>query len=250
MKSILENTSATGGFTSGNRYDVVRTHYDNYDNSHGLAAYTLTDDDLWRLRGAVTMTEKYSAIPSGTTDGNAGLISRTRYNYDEEGKMLWELKYINGLGYKSMDYTYDVTDKLTKTIYQKGTAAETFVQYYTYNDNQQIDSVFSNIDNTTTRQLQTHYVYSLTGQVKRLELGNQLQGLDYTYLLDGSLKAINNSDRTKDPGGDGANGFLPDAFCMVLDYYANDYRNTRTGLDLPKGVNTGSYGMDSYTGQI
>ncbi|SEA10881.1 hypothetical protein SAMN05192529_10880 [Arachidicoccus rhizosphaerae] len=150
-----------------------------------------------------------------------------------------------------MGYTYDISGKLTKTIYQKGNAAETFVQYYTYNDNQRIDSVFSNtVDNTTTRQLQAHYVYSLTGQVKRMKLGSQLQGLDYTHLLDGSLKAISISDRTKDPGGDGANGFLPDAFGMVLDYYANDYKKTRTGINLPKGVNTGTYATDSYNGQI
>lgn len=37
---------------------------------------------------------------------------------------------------------------------------------------------------------------------------------------------------------------------MVLDYYANDYKNTRTGLSLPKGVNTGTYATDSYNGQI
>ncbi|HWT40255.1 MAG TPA: RHS repeat-associated core domain-containing protein, partial [Dongiaceae bacterium] len=251
MKGILENTTTTGGLTGGNRYDVVRTHYDLPDNTHGLTAYIISDDDLWTLRGAVTVTEKYSEIPNGTTDNSVGLISRTRYNYDEEGKMLWELRYITNLGYKSTDYTYDAMGRLVKKIYQKGTPTETFVHYYTYNDNQQIDSVFTNTtDNIATKQLQAHYVYGLMGEVKRMELGNGVQGLDYTYLLDGSLKAVNNSDKTADPGGDGSNGFLPDAFGMTLDYYTNDYLNTRSGVAKIKGVNAGSYGTDSYNGNI
>ena len=36
----------------------------------------------------------------------------------------------------------------------------------------------------------------------------------------------------------------------VLDYYSNDCQNTRTGLNLPKGVNTGIYATDSYNGQL
>lgn len=54
MKSILENTSASnGGLVNGTRYDVVRTHYDLPDNSHGLAAYTISDDKLWLLSSGV-----------------------------------------------------------------------------------------------------------------------------------------------------------------------------------------------------
>ncbi len=62
--------------------------------------------------------------------------------------------------------------------------------------------------------------------MNRLELGGNLQGVDYTYTLHGQLKAINNSINDKDPGKDGSNGFAADVFGLQLDYNEVDYQNS------------------------
>jgi hypothetical protein len=62
--------------------------------------------------------------------------------------------------------------------------------------------------------------------LKRVELGDQLQGIDYVYNINGWLVSINNPDTRpdKDPGRDGQAGsphanFRKDAFGMIIDYY-------------------------------
>jgi RHS repeat-associated protein len=248
MKNILENTSAAGGLTSGTKTDVIMTLYDAGDNGHGQSGYT---QDADYLDGTVSMTRKYSSIVNNTPN-SANMVSSTWYSYDEEGKVSWMIQYIKDLGYKATDYTYDVLGRLIKKIFQKNVAAETFVHYYEYDAaTQNLWKVYTNTtDNAGTRLLQATCIYYLHGPLKRIELAGNLQGVDYTYTLQGTLKAINNSDKTKDPGSDGINGFSADAFGMVLDYYANDYVNNRTdGVEPVKGVSTTGI-TDSYAGNI
>jgi RHS repeat-associated protein len=249
MRDILENTSSTGGLTTGTKTDVITTLYDITDNTHGLSGYT---QDPSNLGNAVSMTRKYSSIVNNTPN-SANIASSTWYNYDEEGRLTWMIRYINDLGYKTTDYSYDFQGRVTKKVFQKNTAAETFVHYYEYDPvNKKIWKVYTNtVDNVSTRQLQATYVYYLHGPIKRIELATDLQGIDYIYTLQGKLKAINNSDKTKDPSADGSNSINPDAFGMVLDYFPGDYQNNRTsGVQQIKGVNTAGIGSDSYTGNI
>jgi RHS repeat-associated protein len=248
MKNILENTSSTGGLTSGTKRDVSITQFDVADNSHGLSSYV---QDYLFLNGMVTVMRKYSLIVNNTPNSN-DLVSATWSNYDETGVVTWMIRYIKGLGYKTTDYTYDAMSRLTKKVFQKNTAAETFVHYFEYDPaTQKLWKVYTNtVDNSATKSLQATYVYYLHGPLKRIELASNLQGIDYTYTLQGHLKAINNSDKTKDPGGDGSNGFASDAYGMVLDYHADDYVNTRGGIQPIKGVNTSGIVADSYVGII
>src|SRR5690606_3075187 len=72
----------------------------------------------------------------------------------------------------------------------------------------------------------------LHGPLKRTEIGDSLQGIDYVYTVNGQLKSINHPSLREilDPGKDGYNnGFNKDLFGMALDYYPNDY--TRSGED-------------------
>lgn len=247
MKNILENVGATDGLINGTKRDVSATYYDVVDNSHSQNGYT---QDINYMGGAVSSTAKFSSISGGTST----LVSRTWYNYDEEGKTLWTIKYIAGLGYKTTDFSYDPLGNLVKKIFQKNVSTETFVHYYDYDPaNMQLWKVYTNTtDNAATRQLQATYVYYLHGPLKRVELAGNLQGIDYTYTVQGTLKAINNSNNTADPGGDGVAGsaYYPDAFGMVLDYYSNDYSNTRNGVQVIKGVNSSAIAGDSYSGQV
>jgi len=252
MTAILENTTPGGGLTTGTKTDVSVIQYDVPDNSHGLAGYI---QDASNLGGIISLTKKYSSIVNNSPVP-ANLQSATWYNYDEEGKPVWVIKYINGLGYKTTDYSYDPMGRLVKQVYQAGTSSETFVHYFDYDPvNKSLWHVYTNtVDNKSTWRLQATYSYYLHGGVKRMELAGNLQGIDYTYTLQGGLKAINNSNKSQDPGGDGANGFAADAFGEVLDYYSGDYVNDRSGIASVSGVNTASITgttiPESYTGNI
>ena len=251
MTAILENTAPGGGLTTGTKTDAITTQYDIPDNSHGLGAYV---QDAANLAGSVSLTRKYSVVINNSPSA-ANLVSSTWYNYDEGGKMTWAIRYINGLGYKTLDLTYDVLGHLTKKVFQAATPSETFVHYYEYDPvNKQLWHVYTNTtDNPSTRMLQATYYYFLHGGLKRVELGGNLQGIDYTYTLQGATKAINNSNKAQgqDPGNDGtANGFGSDAFGEVLDYFSGDYVNGRTGVANINGVNASSITTDSYAGNI
>jgi RHS repeat-associated protein len=261
MKQILENTTPTGGLETGGagtKSEVITRFYDLVNNTHGLG-YTQNEINMG---GKVSMAVRYShnAIPATeSADPSTGfypaayvnsyITSRTWYNYDEEGKVTWMIQQIAGLGYKTTDYTYDVAGRLTKKLYQKGQADE-FVHYYDYDpQTQNLAKVSTNtVDNYVTKVLRATYIYYLHGPLKRIELGGKLQGIDYTYNLQGSLKAINNSRKGVDPGFDGTNGIPEDAFGMVLDYYTGDYINNKNVLKI-RGVNTPGI-ADSYAGNI
>jgi RHS repeat-associated protein len=250
MRDILDNTSATGGLTIGVKKDVIMTLYDVVNNSHGQGS-NYSQDEVF-LGGEVSMTKKYSTIVNNVPN-SADLVSSTWYNYDEEGKVVWCIQYIKGLGYKTTDYTYDVQGRLVKKDFQKGaTGTERFIHYYDYDAiTQNLWRVQTSVDDVA-KIPQAIYIYYLHGPLKRVELATNLQGIDYTYTLQGQLKAVNNCIKTKDPGNDGSNGFNEDAFGMVLDYHPNDYQNTRPSSSIQPiiGVNTVGVGSDSYVGNI
>jgi RHS repeat-associated protein len=247
MKNILEDISATGGLTTGTKNAVIRIKYDVVDATHAVAGYTQNE---FYLRYGISMIEKLEQVVNNNY-GAAPKVSATWYNYDELGSVVWLIQFISGLGYKTINYTYDSDGKPTKAVYQQNTAAETFVHYYEYDAQQRLEKVYTNtVDNPGTKSIQATYIYYLHGPLKRILLSTNLQGIDYTYTLDGRLKAVNNSNKNADPGGDGANGIVTDAFGMVLDYYPDDYVNGRAGVQAIKGVNTAIVGSTSYIGNI
>jgi len=253
MKNILENTGPGGGLTTGIKKNVIMTLYDEADGSHGQAGYV---QDPFFLRGLVSRTKKYSSITNNVPN-DANLVSATWYGYDEEGRVTWKIQGLpaisGGLLYKTMDFTYDVMGRTVKRVFQNGNPSEIFVHYYEYDaSTKRLSKVYTNTeDNDATKKLQANYIYYLQGPLKRVELAGNLQGIDYTYTVQGGLKAINNGDKTQDPGGDGAgNGFGVDAYGMVLDYFTGDYMNGRPGIATINGVDAGAIAADSYTGNI
>jgi len=249
MTGILENISPGGGLTTGTKTDVILTTYDVADNSHGVTGYT---QDVFTLAGAVSMTRRYSSIVNNNPV-SANMVSATWYNYDVNGKVVWKIRYVNGLGYKTNDYTFDVLGNLVKTVFQKTTPAETFVHYYDYDPARaKLRHVYTNTtDNPSTKILQATYFYYLHGGLRRVELAAGLQGVDYTYTLQGALKSINNSNKALDPGKDGTgNGIPDDAFGEVLDYFAGDYVNTKPQISAINGVDASAITSDSYAGNV
>lgn len=227
-EALQENTEANGGLTGGTKLAQVKTHYDLADNSHGLGSY-LQDESF--LKGAVSFTENENA--------------KTWYNYDAEGRVSWMVKQVTGLGTKTVDYTYDAKGNVSKVDFQRDNNAERFTHEYEYDADNRLKIAYTSASGAAKKE-QARYYYYLHGPLKRVELAENLQGIDYTYTPQGWLKTINHPLAGNDPGADGTqNGFGADAFGMTMEYFNGDYTRNNAGI---ASLATG--GQTSYNGNI
>ena len=149
----------------------------------------------------------------------------TWYSYDELGRVAWVVQNITGVGVKTLDYTYDFSGNVLEVAYQTG-QPDAFRHHYEYDAAQRLYQVYTSPDGVA-RTLQAKYFYYLHGPLKRVELANGLQGMDYTYTLQGWLKGINHVNGRLDPGGDSpaGNGRPKDLFALTLNYFSGDYQS-------------------------
>lgn len=209
--NLIHNINIDGGLNNAYKREWSRIHYDLTDNSHGLSNY---QQDF--IENGVSWTENEHA--------------KTWYSYDEQGRVVWTIRQLNGLGTKTIDYEYDFLGNVLTVAYQKGNTAESFYHHYQYDADQRLLNVQTSTDGVNKLQ-QAAYQYYLHGGLKRVELADNLQGIDYTYTADGKLKAINHPDGNTDPGKDGSqNSFAADAFGMTLEYFNGDYTRNGTGI--------------------
>ncbi len=198
-----------------------------------LAACSI-DDKLYRQRFL------YGNVSTSVTD--QPFTNQTWYSYDVYGRVKWLVQQVAELDcVKTINYSYDpLTGQVTKVDYQRHVPSERFIHQYDYNVAGQLTMVSTSRDDVDYTE-NAKYYYTETGQLRRTELAENLQGIDYVYNVNGQLKAINSplSEGFKDPGNDGpgTNGFMTDVFGMILDYHSTDY--TRTGSHLGGLKNTG-----------
>lgn len=220
METSLESTDITG--ITGTKSETNKIYYDvpgvgfTPDANHASQEF---------LYGQVSKTQNDNAT--------------TWYSYDEDGQLLWTKQSINGLGEKTIDYTYDFVGNVTQVAYQKGNP-DAFYHHYTYDLDQRLTEVRTSLNGTSTT-LRAKYFYYLHGPLKRVELGTDVQGIDYVYTITGALKGINHADDALDPGEDG-----DDLFGMTLNYYDNDY----TGAGYSAGAQTLTGYPNQYGGAI
>ncbi|MDQ2770305.1 MAG: hypothetical protein M3Y54_07380 [Bacteroidota bacterium] len=162
----------------------------------------------------------------------------TWYSYDEMGRVVWTVQNLTGVGIKTVDYKYELSGKVLEIAYQKN-QLDAFYHHYEYDADQRLADVYTSPDGLT-RTLQAHYVYYLHGPLKRVEIANRLQGVDYLYTLEGQLKSINHVNQALDPGRDSpaANGVPKDLFGLTLDYYSGDYRSAALPTAITPSLNT------------
>ncbi|WP_430411718.1 RHS repeat-associated core domain-containing protein [Kordia sp.] len=227
--------------------------------------YDVPDADLIQRMGECGLSQKsfkqtYVAGNVSKTYTKNPETATTWYSYDAYGRVRWIVQDIDGLDcLKTITYQYDnVTGQVVQVDYQSQKESERFIHKYTYNEAGQLIVVHTGTPYTgpitptstsITYKEQARYIYNETGQVTRVELAENLQGIDYVYNLAGQLKAINNANvsANSDPGSDGNNGFVGDVFGMQLDYYNGDY--IRTGTPTPI-TNTGINATDQFNGNI
>jgi RHS repeat-associated protein len=175
---------------------------------------------------AATASQENLTLAVSRTE-NANAITWYSYNEFEQVAKVWQKIFALDNAIKTISYTYDYFGNAIQVAYQQGNVNEDFYHYYEYDADQRLSKVYTSTDGSS-KTLQAHYKYYIHGPLKRVELATDLQGVDYVYNLDGSLKLINHPDPAKDPGGDGIVGganasVQADIFGEALDYHAGDY---------------------------
>jgi RHS repeat-associated protein/uncharacterized delta-60 repeat protein len=129
-------------------------------------------------------------------------------------------------------YTYDFLGNVKKVhtnSHENGVTMDGFYHHYEYDADKRLVRTYTSTDDINLR-LRASYFYYLHGPLKRIELGEKLQGIDFVYNINGWLTQINHpgtdADPDADPGGDGSAGehsdFRKDVFGMLLDYYESE----------------------------
>ncbi len=153
------------------------------------------------------------------------------------------IKEYTGLtGKKTIDYTYDGKGNVSKVDFQKDVPGEHFIHEYEYDADNRLKVAYT-ATASSGRKEQARYYYYLHGPLKRVELADNLQGIDYTYTAQGMLKSINHPTEANDPGKDGgSSGISSDAFGITLEYFSGDYTRTGTNINSLATGGTADYG--------
>lgn len=221
--TILESIAIDGGLAnfSALKTDYVKTEYDIVSKSVNTVVSGYIQEFT---TGSVAYTQNTN--------------SETWYSYDDQGRLTWRIQNIVGLGAKTIDYTYDFNGNVLQVVCQKDVLAERFYHHYEYDLDKRLTAVYTSKDGNS-KTLEAKYYHYLHGPLKRVELAENLQGIDYTYTPQGWLKTINHPSTVdeNDPGRDGVvNPFAKDAFGLSLEYFPGDFYRRGSNIS---SVNTG-----------
>lgn len=226
-----------------NTFSYTNPDADGLEDSHCLSKTTTWYDSPMDAKTYNGYSQKFlSGKVSKTQNNNC----KTWYSYRYDGKIEWIIQELPEIGTKTIEYIYDdeILGNVEYVIYQKGQADE-FRHHYIYDADNRLEYVYTQKRNESEKK-QARYIYYTHGPIKRVELENKLQGIDYVYTITGALKSINHPSATdKDPGKDGYTGtnlgFEKDIFGLTLDYYSGDYQRTGTNISFASGTPTSNY---------
>ena len=229
------DTFPSGATTFEQTYTVYSTEADNVDYLGQAQTF---------LQNRVSYTYSYS--PRGD-------LSVSYYSYDPHGNVQWLVQQVPGIGKRRIGYEYDlISNKVTKVKYNES-GADQFFHVYNYDADDRIIGLQTSKDGYIWDTDAT-YQYYKHRPLKRTQLGEDaIQGLDYTYTLQGWLKGINTPvlNPAIDPGADGtsASRFAPDEYGMILSYYNGDFERSSSPY-----ISSNSYSLNSnqplYNGNI
>lgn len=236
------------------QYDITASHPSGDVSVHDVIDESETLDTDGRLERSYVTYDRadggFGTETGLTTYEQTNMIGRVTktwndnsaswYSYDERGRLVWLVRKIEDMeaginddGVFTMDYEYDHRGQVTRIIFNKDESTEVFNHWMTYDDDGRLIRVEAGRTETGDKEEIAAYDYYLHGPLKRVVLGNNLQGVDYVYTINGWLKSVNNPELgDRDPGGDdGTAGVAPeDLFGMTLDYFLGDY--VREGTDI------------------
>lgn len=181
------------------------------ENLRNVMSYSYTDDDVYSV-----------------------------YSYDVHGDVTWFAQDIPGMQRTNLvEYEYDLLSGLVRQQAYNKESPDRLFHRFVYDDDLRITQVQTS-RNGRIWDSDARYTYYPHGSLRRREIGeDSLQGVDYTYTLQGWLKAINHPESPTvasgmssgiytDPGHDGItsgpNPTVPqDAFGSELFYYHGDF---------------------------
>jgi len=234
-----------------NRRQITRNYYDRSHFTDWNFGYTPIVQK--NLRSRVSSTAYYEQYPSHWRFFD----NAQHYSYDVHGNvsiLVQDIPLLQPFGKRFLktEYGYDLISGKTNEIHYMRDQPEHFSQYYRYDADNRLVRMYSSANNGVVKELEAKYYYHLTAPLARIELGRkQVQGIDYTYTLQGWHKGINSDllNPHNDRGADGLAGdnlhssFGVDAMGYTLAYYKGDYKPLGSGgsfyksreLDVPSG---------------
>jgi len=216
-----------------NQYESIDSYRSSITKNTGFSAekrnWVVTGYDARYFGGVPNLSRAQDFVMGAVSWTNNEHIT-TWYSYDEQGRVAWMAQKPTNLDRTFLvEYDYDFLGNVLQVAYESydaGGISEAFYHYYTYDADKRLESVYTSLNGEISyadlatneeAQLQAHYEYYLHGPLKRIELGGDLQGIDFVYNINGWLKQINNPEDTEDEAG-----FMNDAFGLLLNYYNND----------------------------
>lgn len=232
---------------------VSKTFYD--ENVLPSNTYGFTQENL---RSRVATQAYYASLDTNNTALDWDYA--THYSYDATGnvKTLLNDYYQDGTidneyqRFKRIDYAFDVISGNVLQVYYQMGYDDAFYHRYEYDAENRITKVETSTDGIIWDE-DANYDYYLHGPLARTELGeHKVQGIDYSYTLDGWLKAVNSGHHEADMGNDLSKSsvFAEDAFGFALNYHQNDYQSIGSVNAMLIGAQDDTLRSDLYNGNI
>ena len=251
--------------------EVTRSQYDVPAAPQRIAAAFADLHGQQNTRNAVAAIT-YEAV----NDNNATTYDHgSYYTYDALGNVdryVQDLPELEPLGANlyALDYTYDLISGNVHTVAYQAGKADQFYHRYAYDAQNRLKTVYTAQD-AYQWERDAGYDYYFHGPLARTELGQLgVQGVDYSYSLQGWLKHINGPvmNASYDIGKDGDyygynsgvhhGNYNPhqyvaqDAISTELTYYSGDYEPIRGGAYSPSlnSSDVEAHTSDLYNGNI
>jgi len=270
LKSILRELGSDGGLSTIEGHKLEELKYD-YDVSLLTEDATAYMEEQEFVRRKLSLLSKYDY-----SEGTAQLICQTWYSYDERGRVVETLQYLDmPKKYIHIVYDYDHKGNIQQLQYNPN-QDDGYFYGYVYDLDNRLKSVYSSkeyisfnddgfIQDFSHLKHHVSYFYSATGNLKREEFHGEnaqgekakLQGIDYSYTAEGWLKYVNKGiDINEDIGQDGISGvnvdFKKDIFGYELHYHDGDNFVNASNADFPLEIQTApeNYFENQYNGNI
>lgn len=224
--SVLNLLELEDGLPASGKTEVVDYIYDTKDpNFHSETGLSSSQWKQKYTRGKVSYIENDEV--------------KYWFSYDYKGRTEWfvqKFKNKSTDNVKTIVYTYDGSSNITEAVYNQ-TKTDEFRHRYTHDADNRLSKVEVSIDGGVIYKEKARYSYYLHGGLKREVLGENVQGIDYVYTINGWLKSINNPKAMHsgfgnfDPGLDNGTSIGKDQFAMTLDYFNGDYKRVATGIE-------------------
>ncbi|MCP4582425.1 MAG: hypothetical protein GY839_12510 [candidate division Zixibacteria bacterium] len=203
--------------------EVLRCLYDSYSLSlyeqpRKLSTPTVTDFmlDTLRVRGKL--------IVSDNGKNNPGTDVRKFYTYGNNGELLCEATFIEGLDSENKEVysEYDISGRKIRQEYPENVGEDTplLEMEFGFDERSRLETIDKYEGGVFDHRLAS-YKYFIDGAVKRCILGDDLQKIDYFYNAPGWLTEINGIEI----GNQGLDPDPDDKFKMRLGYHQG-YRIT------------------------